>query len=405
MAKTFEQSMAELSAPSAEQRISALLRHRERILWTGRPNVEQAVAFSSKRNWRKVLTSFLPIVIVISVALYQLMQALDIDNLRDLIDALPDETLLMLAVPFVIVVAIYLLPRLFKMDSKSRLSRYFESLSYGITNQRLLIVENDKLAHAFRPDEVGELKVINRTEGCDDLLWSVSEPTSDDMNPWQRERATIGFKAISNVMDVKRRIEKWINTHQKRAGQAVADFISDSSSPGLTHASTRKIMNPKLGLAIDVPEEWKIKARRRRKAYGTIFLDFERWKDPQATDDWNVLRIEGPARTSVEIHVDDGDPVLTLEDLRDSKIGSLFGGGEVVATKEGLVRREFRGFSVTRRIVVAEDATDIRGARAVMRRQTVFTNPRRQLAIVSTWPDGAEALQQAVDVIEKSLEI
>jgi hypothetical protein len=398
------------SSHTATEVVTSHLEPGEKILWSGRPNVELALGHDRQRSRQRALLNTVVMVGILAFMMYQLRETLGVENLQEILDVLLEASLLFVAVPTVVVVAIIILSRVFKLRDRSRLHRYFNSLSYGMTNRRLLIVEGDQVTHEFGPDDLGTLYVNRRTGDCNDLILGVNSRRSSRtqvINKWYWERSHHGFKAIPNIDGMKRRIEGWIRAHRERAGEQVADFIEDSatSGHGISCASTRRIENDQWGLKVNVPEEWQVKTRKRRKPYGTIFLDMERWKEANASGDWNVLHIAGPAHASVEVHLDECEPTMTAESLVNSTLGNMFG-GRVSETEKNLSLGRFPGFAVTRRTAIASenDRTGKTG-RVALRRLAVFHDGRRQVAVVSTWPEGADTLKLAIEAIAGSIEI
>lgn len=76
-------------------------------------------------------------------------------------------------------------------------------------------------------------------------------------------RSHSGFKALPNAEAIKSRIEEWVEAHVNRAAAEVGDFVRES---------------------------------------------------PQALNDWNVVREQGPADATVEMHSDEiPEPTSTYE--------------------------------------------------------------------------------------------
>ena len=266
----------------------------------------------------------------------------------------------------------------------------------------MLILKDEKIQYALLPKDIGSIYLRSVAPGYGDVIFRVVRRSDHD--PLDRE---IRFDAIRDAEGMRRRIEDWMQSHQQEAAREVDNFATASASrqAGDPAEGVRRIINHRWGLQIDVPDSWEVKVRKRRKPYGTIFLDSENWQSPEASDDWNVLHAEGSVTVSVELHVDETRPTLSYEKLLNSTLQKMFG-GELVESSESLSLAGFQGFSVTRRLVQSQQdvKTGARG-RATMRKLIAFHDGRRQIAMILTWPAEDARLEKAVAAIATSLSV
>lgn len=318
-------------------------------------------------------------------------------------------------VPIVVVLAVMILPKMFKVDPKSRLDRYFNSLTYAITTDRLLILEGNKIYDAYTPEQARQPIIRDRVPGYSDVLLEqrsrsgIDGTSSKSRDPVFRERRHAGFKALPNAQEIKQRIEDWIQDYHQQAAREVSDFVKATPEQKTTdepRGGTR-IVNQTLGLELSTPGEWKVQVRTKKKPQGKIFLDKEQWQEPGRDNSWNLVRIEGPSRCRIEVEVFETEPTVTFEKLATNKLADSMA-GPVVDSESDYTINGLRGFTVTRRNdTILDRQAEGAGAAAIVapERHTVLHDGRRQIYVISSWPEDSEDLKRAVDTVVESIEV
>ena len=141
--------------------VSAVVGPDEKVLWTGRPEVE--VATSGGRRLRKLIT-VASLALMLGLAYWLLPESI---GLKKLVDAVGTKTLVPV-IGSLVVVALFFV---FGQDTGSRLNRYFQSLTYAITSRRLLILEGEKVTESYPPERVLVPSVRERSGGRADVVF------------------------------------------------------------------------------------------------------------------------------------------------------------------------------------------------------------------------------------------
>jgi hypothetical protein len=393
---------------TVEERLARVLEPDEKVIWTGRPNVDTVVdAWASRRKRAGVV-----IIVVIAVAgLWGLSQRLG-GSIPDLLDAIgpvirDPENLVALAVPILLVTMIYV----FKLDNRSSLNRYLHSLGYAITNRRLLVLEGDKLKESYPPERLRMPRVDQRAPGYADVIFgkrrSGSRPSAG--GPVARERRHVGFKALPNAREIMHLIDQWLSDYLKQGAEDVAEFVEVAERARLRDPSSaiQRIRFPEIGLELAAPAQWTVRVRWKKKPQGKFFLDREDWRELSAADRWNVVEIEGPRPCKLEIEAFATEPTVTFEELAQSKLASSTLGPVVDADAE-LEINGLRGFCVTHRSERRMDpATNESFLAAIVAplRFTVLHDGRHQVFVTASWPENSSVLQRAVDAVVESIRI
>jgi hypothetical protein len=392
---------------SAETVVNRVLEPGEKILWTGRPHVETALDQHAQRRRRGRL---LAIGIFILAAPWLLSRTV-FPSLSAVFEEVGLEP--RFVVPIVVVLALIILPRMFKVDPKSRLHRYFNSLTYAITTERLLILEADKVYDAYTPEQVRSPRIRERAPGYSDVNFDERDRhradgtiSKDDV---LRERRHAGFKSLPNAQEMKQRIDDWLQDHHTQAAREVADFVPAASKKSKLDQPKGgiRIVERSLGLELSAPEEWEVQVRAKKKPQGKIFIDKENWHALGEPESWNLVRIEGPSKCRVEIEIFETPPTVTFEKLANSRLADSIS-GPVIDKDSDCEINGLRGFSVTRRndLEVNQQYNEV-GIAAVVapERHTVLHDGKRQVYVISTWPEDSEDLQRAVDTVVESIEV
>lgn len=383
---------------SPERLVSKVLEPGEQVIWTGRPQVEAAV--SGHRRRRKV-TLVVGIALVLVLTFWLLPESIAVN---ELVEAMEMKMLLPLLGSLVVIALFFI----FKQDTASQLNRYFQGLSYAITDRRLLILEGDRISDSYTPERVSTPVLKQRQAGRADVIFGRRSSTTEGRRSVvNRERDEVGFKALSNAREVEAMIGKWLEDSLSKAEKEMSVEIETPSTQADSSSGRRRIENRKAGLALEVPAAWTTRVRNKKKPVGSFFFDREDWQSPEAAGNWNAVCIEGPAKCKVELEIFETAPTLTFESLNASKMADALA-GEVVDSDPDIEINGIRGFSVTRRRELAVDPeTNAAGLAAIVapERRTVLHDGRRQIYILSSWPEDSPQLERAVDAVVKSIEL
>jgi hypothetical protein len=100
--------------------------------------------------------------------------------------------------------------RILWLDDHSRLERYFRSLTYAITDRRLLILERDQVSATYPPGQAHEPIIRQRAPGYSDVIFDEQSVRANDLrivqDPVYGERRRVGFKALPNAEEIQQRV-------------------------------------------------------------------------------------------------------------------------------------------------------------------------------------------------------
>jgi len=376
------------------------------MLWSGRPHIEVALEKHANRLRNGAIVGIGGLLLLI---FWYSRQGLP--NPIETLKSMPLEPKFL--IPLVVVILVMTVPKMLTVDPKSRMDKYFNSLTYAITTERLLILEGNKVVDSYTPEQARQPVIRERAPGYSDVNFDERDITRSDGKHFKdfvlRERRRAGFKALPNAPEMKQRIEDWIQTHHQQAARQVADFV-ETAPAGRQEEPPKggsRITNPALGLTLDAPEEWKVQVRTKKKPQGKIFIDKENWSELGEAESWNLVRIEGPSHCRIEVEVFHTPPTVTFEKLAQSKMADSIA-GPVIASESDCEINGLRGFSVARRNDLQENKQYQQvGIAAVVapERHTVLQDGRRQVYIISTWPEDSADLKRAVDTVVESIEL
>lgn len=249
--------------------------------------------------------------------------------------------------------------------SPKKLKCWVTSLTYAITDKRILILKGEQIEQAFTLSDVLQTQISERkgAPGFKDLIWekrAIERRTSSGnvryVSPLECEQAETGFKALADADSVKHILDSWINT-QKNALQQVDDnFISSQSADTVNEViddsvkSSNSILyaSPLYGFSIDFPASWDITSRYRKLAFGKWGIEREAvWSTPDNKPKWNVIRGQNETNTHVELQVQKIAPFNNPKSLMSST-ASLLGAGEVIDSNPDISINGIPGFYVTR---------------------------------------------------------
>jgi hypothetical protein len=392
---------------SPEDVLHQVLEPGEQIIWSGRPDVSAMVQGVGTKRFGSA--GPLVVLATTAAAAWLIARRRGLDT-GALLEALTRDG----AWVYVLVaIAIMLLPLLLRMagvdlSGAKQHRKWARSLTYGITDRRLLILEDDEIEWACEPDDLGPIRLHERTPTHGDLVFRQRSGGGEKQTVYSRDRQRIGFKALPDPERLKEVVERWREAHRTGAERQAASFLEPVEWAAAVEEGApsrrRRVENPRYGLTVTFPEAWEVEVRKRGAPYGKFAFELEKWLPLEDSTDWNVIRGKGPYHTSVEIHLDVvPEPVVSLEEMMDSWIYKAFA-GELLDTDDAVRWGRFRGFSATRRHV--EHAAD-QGSEDIERpafmRSTFLHDGRLQVGITVTWPEGSDPLEAVVDKVVREM--
>lgn len=368
-----------MTQPAPESQLKRCLEVGEKLEWAGRPDsvafnnglvrpymITTNNAFLDNRLFRRVLRTFL--VIIVFLAIFFALGSGD----EALVVATPFGMNPVFLLIFFLPVVFYML-RYFNIYRRNnwtgRGQVLAESLTYGITNNRLLILSNGVIEEEFLVSEVHP-KLVERLNapGFGDIIWGKrvlhshheSRPSALEI-----EKSRIGFKALPDADLVMQKIESWRKRQVEEMAQEGEAFLNQSElSAGsgtikagrdekATSASekqgiSRAIKNTTMGFSIEFPEQWDLKVRKRRLAFGKWGLEKEAvWSEQDDLSKWNVVKVESKLGSMVEVQVHKTKPINTFEKLvaSNNRVAGIL---ELVDKNPDFSVNGLKGFYVTR---------------------------------------------------------
>lgn len=380
----------------AESVVSRVLEPGEELIWAGRPELERPVPRGSR--YRKVIA----VAIIAAVPIFAYRVLPDSFALKELLQEVGAGTMAMVIGGF----ALFALLLIFLPGPAARLQRYMQRLTYAITSRRLLILEGDKVTDAYPPERLFRPRIRERAPGYADVVFGEwgGDATRDVVT---RERREVAFKGLRNARDVKEWVDNWLAEYLRKAEAEVAEFLDRRPAGQDSSRGGRRIENRQIGLRLDVPETWSVKVRYKKSPVGSFGLDLANWQPPDTAGDWNALLLDGPARCKVELEVFETEPTLSFEDLSEGRLADSVA-GEVVESERNIEINGVRGCFVTRRRELMLDSVTNKAGYAAFdapERRTVLHDGRRQVYILSSWPERSSQLERAVDEVVKSIRL
>lgn len=393
--------------------VSRVISPEETLLWSGRPNSALMIRKQTRGTGERSLARIWVILAMGAGLTYWFVRenpGIPLPGSAQQVNELLSGKA---AIPLLVLVAIFIASRFLRKknwDVEGSYKRWAESLTYGITDRRLLILENGDIATELGPEDFGEPRIRDRANGHADVEFKeLSSSSGARENSYSRDRRRLAFKALQNAEQVKRLVDDWRRKLREREEHAVKEFLDAGGHTGAQHrvaTGVRVIHNDKYGLSVSVPDSWDLNVRKRRKPYGKVFLDFERWKSPEELSDWNVLKIEGDFLNSVEIHLDHvRKPMVVYQQAKNSSLINAMS-GEIIESDDDVKKNGFSGFSITRRhIEQGQDAGGVNRERPAFHRWMVLHDGRTQIGLSMKWPDNSEPLKRAVLGIYESIRV
>lgn len=388
----------------SESNIESRLRPGEKLIWSGKPQHEAGGATRKRNLWVGPAIQLAVIVAVVWFINGQLPQG----ALDRFLGGKELGTGAVIGVSGVIFVVFFLpgVLKTLKLDSQSRLDRYFLSLQYAITDQRVIIMQGDRV-DSYGPEDLTQLKILDRGDGRQDVQFQENDPATgttasrgDDPVGWEQRR--VGFKMLTDAEAVKQRIEQWIEGHLEAVGEQAQSFASEDSESGRTFS------NPSLGLQFHAPEGWDIRVRKKAQAHGETFVDKAHWRAIGETDDWNLVRLDGPMDARVEFELFETDkPLVSFKKMTKSRLVRMMVGKPIDADPE-FELNGMHGYRLTYRDNLQMEkgkSGEVAGiaALAKLSHKCLLHDGRRQLYIETRWPEGSEALGAVVESVVNSI--
>ncbi|MEM1111251.1 MAG: hypothetical protein AAGI11_05025 [Pseudomonadota bacterium] len=271
---------------------------------------------------------------------------------------------------------------------------HVESLFYGITDQRVLIVRKAELYEAVTPDKMQWVKLEDRlgAKGHHDIIWDKRRIPGSQENPTplQIEQSRIGFKALADGPAVMAQIEAWRDKHRAAADQvaraALEALESDPGHPRLAH--------PRLSFSLPTPAGWEVTVRIKKVVFGKTGVDLnaDKWTSPERTGDWNVIRLRNvAANAEVMLEVAESKPVATYDSMADPSVpGFIKKVMQVVDSDKHVTLNGLDGFRVDVALSGAGQTEMALGQSSDLvkstMRQYVFHDGMFQYYMTATWP-------------------
>ena len=415
---------------SPESQIARYLEEGETLSWAGKPDTKaflQGLFMTGVGANNVILGNPLPRRIVTFLAFATVMVFLIIWLVQN--DILIPMKLSQLNPIYVgLVISLFVLAALRKssvMKSSSWNGRerdYVESLTYGITSQRLLILRDGIIENEFTVSEVHP-KLLERKNAPDfsDIIWGGwqwgqgSGTSGRRLSAFEIELNRVGFKALADADIALQKIKSWREaqvSEQAEEGQAFINSIERSATtsegqPAPSKIIGREIVNTTLGFSIECPKEWSVKVRKRRLAFGKWGIEKEAvWSHEDELSKWNVLCAESSLGTKVEVQVHKTQPINTFEKLVNANIG-VAGVSELIDKNPAITVNGLKGFYVTRQ--TGGDSIPIVGKMinipVLLTRYHVFHDGQRQFYVESTWSRDAPAEGVLCEAILSTLKV
>lgn len=428
-----------MTQPAPESQLKRCLERGEKIEWAGRPDVmafKKGIvypyfittnnAFLDNRLFRRVLIIFLVIVLLLAIVF----------------PMVSGDEAMVVATPFgmnpIILLAIFFLPVIFIIVRKFNIYRQNNwkgrgevlaaSLTYGITNNRLLILRDGVIEEEFVVSAVHP-KLVERLNapGFGDIIWGKRALNRNHghgrrASPLEIELSRIGFKALADADSVIQKIEAWRKRQVEKMSQEGEAFLDQSKqSPDSSTVKvdrdekkkpasgkqgiSRSIKNTTMGFSIEYPEQWDLKVRKRRLAFGKWGLEKEAvWSEEGDLSKWNVVRVESKLGSMVEVQVHKTKPINTFEKLIESNAG-VGGVLELLDKNPDFSVNGLKGYYVTR--LTGGDSIPILGKLAnipeTYTRLHVFHDGQKQYYVESDWHKDAPAEGLLCEAIVASL--
>jgi hypothetical protein len=293
-------------------------------------------------------------------------------------------------------------------------------------NNRLLILSNGVIEEEYLVSEVHP-KLVERLNapGFGDIIWGKrvlhSHPESRP-SPLEVEKSRIGFKALADADSVMQKIEAWRKRQVEDMALEGEAFLNQSGlspdsstikagrdekekSASEKQGISRSIKNTTMGFSIEFPEQWDLKVRKRRLAFGKWGLEKEAvWSQQDDLSKWNVVKVESKLGSMVEVQVHKTKPINTFEKLVASNNG-VGGVLELVDKNPDFSVNGLKGFYVTR--LTGGDSIPILGKLAnipeTYTRLHVFHDGQKQYYVESDWRRDAPAEGLLCEAIVASL--
>lgn len=205
---------------------------------------------------------------------------------------------------------------------------HIENLSYGITDQRVLIVKKGKIYESWTPSELREYVMNERVgaKGHYDIIWDRRRvDTSGDSTPsaLELETARVGFKALPDGPAVLAQLDAWRKKHDRAADREAKAVVSDDAAEA---GVLERLRHPTLGFSLERPTSWTTQVRRKKVIFGKFGVDMttDKWYAPHRDSDWNVILTKDATNSEVMLEVAETAPTVSLDAMTNSRALKMF---------------------------------------------------------------------------------
>jgi len=147
--------------------------------------------------------------------------------------------------------------------------------------------------------------------------------------------------------------------------------------------------------------------RKKAQPFGAKFVDKQSWYSIGETDDWNLVRMQGPMDSVVEFELFETEPLVSYKTMTKSFwVKALV--GKPIESDADFRLNGMAGFRLTYRDDLQMENNkrgEAAGIAAVARlsQKYVLHDGKRQLYIETRWPEGSEELGKVVDAVIQTI--
>jgi len=286
---------------------------------------------------------------------------------------------------------------------------------YALTNQRIMTLRNGSIWQVATPEKMN--LVGARRPGR--VLWR----NVDEVNTGSKWRRA-GFWHQDDAQALAEMIQAWQDLANARGMAAAQDYRqavdvireqtqTQHPSSDTPAAGIERIINRELGFRIDAPAGWDKLVESRYdgplRVFGVTLLPriirpgTPKPYDAQHQLGWNSLTLRGGPSVGLNISVQRGDTIRTLESVENDVWGTVLG------VKAGMIEADvriagFTGFAVSRNMPNGGNLTGFGPvAVPIVTRQWWLKGHGLVFEIQGIAPSDAPMLQETVDMIVKSI--
>ncbi len=397
--------------------IEAVLNPGERLEWSGGPDQEVMKKTLGRRRRRFPLLG-VAVLAIIAVIAFSSSEDLDSSGLLaaaggQVAGGFDPAYLGLLLVPVFAGLILYL--------NRRQASEHVENLSFGITDQRVLIVRKGEVIESWSPAELQHYEMNERigATGFHDIIWDhrpVPSSSDERPSPLQIERSRVGFKALADGPAVLSLLDAWRTRHTGEAEQDARSLLAQDATDS---GAFERLRHPASGFSIECPVRWQTQVRRKKVIFGKFGIDTTQndWYMPERDSDWNVVLTKDATNSEVLLEVAQTPPTVTLKSMTESRALKTFArDAEILAEQADLEIGGLEGFAFSMRLPsryrqmvaspgqVQRNARDRDDERFIVIHQAVVHDGRRQFYLRAIWEDGADLQEQVCRRIIGSLQ-